>query len=113
TSTYSGNMVVRVWMNGFVTTVGISVIQGQKIIIPTSILNEHYIHEMRLYSDDDLLGCYQLKTTLDFNSPTYPVPEIEYQMNGKEYTGNDTDTQTFSEIDGKELLTISMGGQDY
>lgn len=34
-------------------------------------------------------------------------------LGGKDYTGNDTDTQVFADLTGKTLLTISMNGQNY
>lgn len=113
-ATYSGNMTIRVWFNGVVRTAGVGVTQNDNIIIPRELLNENYVHELRIYNMDDLLGCYHLKTQLDYNSPEYPVPPInDSDMQGKEYTGNETATQIFAELDGKQLLTIAMNGQEY
>lgn len=51
--------------------------------------------------------------TLKARNPTILPLSYTGVLGGKSYTGNGTDTQTFTELEGKTLLTVSMGGQDY
>lgn len=111
---YSGNMTGKVWFNGAVTSFGVTVEDGERIILPTSLFNENYAHEMRLYRDGELIECYRVKTYLDEDAPEFsPTPPASSGLDGDEYDGNDTDTQTFAGLGTHELLTITMASGSY
>lgn len=114
-SDYTGNMTGRVWFNGTVTSFGISVTDGERIILPVTLFNENYAHEMRLYDEDgELIECYRVKTYVDYDSGEFtPTPPAAGALDGASFPGNNTDTQTFAGLNGNTLLTITMGGQDY
>lgn len=67
--------------------------------------------------EQDQLGFYEIKDGFIqfYNEDNYTTIEVMaiIGLQGKEYTGNDTDTQVFPEIDGKQLLSIAMSGQEY
>lgn len=112
---YSGDMTGKAWFNGTVKSFGIEVTEGERIIIPTEILNENYSHEMRLYDEEgELINCYRVKTYLDTNSGEFtPTPIIVGGLGGGVFTGNETDTQSFAGLSGYTLLTVEMAGQSY
>lgn len=53
------------------------------------------------------------KMSLTARNPTILPESYTGVLGGKSYTGNGTDTQVFAELDGKTLLTVSIGGQSY
>lgn len=113
-ATYTGDITGRVYFNGISQSFTVGVTEGENIIIPSSVLNENYTHELRLYNGSSLLNCYHLKVTIDVNSGDFPVPESTGNtLQGASFTGNGTDTQAFPILTGQTLFTISMGGQEY
>lgn len=109
------NLIGRVYFNNTVKVFEVAMTQGDNIIIPTDSVNENYTHEFRTYIGNTQIGCYHLKTMLSYDSATFtPVtPSTGGGLDGKAFTGNDSDSQTFTGLLGKTLLTVTMGGQDY
>lgn len=71
----SGNWLSELWFNGVKTSFGTAVILGEEISILTALLNENYVHEYRLYNNEnELYGCYKIHTTLSKNVAGAPVP---------------------------------------
>lgn len=114
-SSETGNWTGRVFFNGTSRSFSFGVTNGDNIVVPTELFNESSTQELRIYnSSDSLVGCYQVTTVLDLESGDYPVnPVTPNGLGGKSYIGNGTGTQIFPELNGKELLTIAMGTQEY
>lgn len=99
--------------NGATIRTDIDVTEGVNIAIPASVLNENYQTVVRFYKADNTQfedKCYRLNVM----ATIFTNPSSSGNANGtmsKEYTGNDTDTQVFSVLDGKRLLTIDISLQ--
>src|SRR4051812_14022860 len=74
-ATETGTWTGRIEFNGTWREFGVSVIQGEEIAIFTSLLNENYIHELRLYNiAGQVVNCYKLKTLLSNSVADAPLP---------------------------------------
>lgn len=59
----TGTWTGQIEFNGTWISFEIDVVEDEKIIIGTHLLNENYVHEFRLYNvENDLFGCYKLQT---------------------------------------------------
>lgn len=114
-ATETGNWKGVLYFQDTSTEFAFGVTAGDPIVVPTELFNENYTHELRVYNTaGDLEVCLHVKTIIDQNAGNYPViPIVPSGLGGKEYNGNDLDTQVFPELNGRTLLTISMGGQEY
>lgn len=79
-ATETGVWTARLGFNGVWRAFGVSVEDGEDIAILTRLLNENYVHELRLYKlDGSLYNCYHLKTlpTYNVDDATIPSPVTE------------------------------------
>lgn len=68
-------MLAKLEFNGVIREFGISTTAGEKIAILTSLLNECYVHVLRLYrADGSLHACYRLTTQPSYDVANAPVP---------------------------------------
>ena len=111
---YTGNIKGEIYFNDVVSVFTVGVVENAKIVIPSSLLNESYVHKLILYKDGELWGCYHVKTIFDINAGTFDLiePTLGY-LQSSQVTGNGLSSQTFASLLGFELVTISMGGQEY
>lgn len=59
----TGTWTAQIEFNGTWISFEIDVVEDEQIIIGTHLLNENYVHELRLYNtDNELFGCYKLQT---------------------------------------------------
>lgn len=102
-----------IYFNDMPTIFEFGVIDGEDIVIPTQFLNEYYTHEFRLHNGaGTLIGCYQLKSRQTLNAGSFePIPPTGNVLDGNVFTGNGTDTQTFTGIG--EVIEITIGFQVY
>ncbi len=111
---YDGDMYGELYFNDMVSTFTVAVELNKKIVIPSSIVNENYVHELRLYRDGILYGCYHLRTVFSVNEGTHDlIPPSHGYLQTAQYVGNNAGSQVFGALLGYTLVTISMGGQDY
>lgn len=76
-ATETGTWTGKIYFNGAVKKFGVEVTEGEEIAILTSLLNENYVHEFKLYDTvNDLVGCYKLQTELTQNVADAPVPPV-------------------------------------
>lgn len=73
----SGTWTGEIFFNGAKTEFGLEVEIGEEISILTSLLNENYVHEFRLYDTEGaLFNCYKLHTTYSKTVAGAPVPPV-------------------------------------
>lgn len=73
----SGTWIGEIYFNSAKTKFGVEVEIGEEISILTTLLNESYVHEFRLYNTaEELYGCYKLHTTYSRNVSGAPVPPV-------------------------------------
>lgn len=46
---------------------------GDEISVPTSVLNENYVHVLKLTNPNDVLTCYEISTSIGFGVSGLPV----------------------------------------
>lgn len=112
-STFTGMADFVVYFGGAVRKVGVQVVEGAKVVLPTSILNENYVHKVEMYNEGVLVACYKLSTRIDTSGQNIPQPPTEGNVIAKEYEGNNDNVQTFAGLGGNILLTVIMNGQSY
>lgn len=77
TADETATWIMRLEFNGAWKQFSVSVTDGQQVSILTSLLNENYKHELRIYSSlMELLGCYWLKTSYTSDVADAPVSPI-------------------------------------
>lgn len=92
----------------------ITVTNGVNLVVPASVFNENYTHVVKFYKVDDTIfnnTCYKLNIMPTVFTNPSSTPITAGDLNGASYTGNGTATQVFSDLSGKQLLTIEMGLQ--
>lgn len=47
--------------------------EDEEISVPTLVLNENYVHKLKLYNPNDILTCYKVSTSLGLSVAGYPV----------------------------------------
>lgn len=73
-ATSTGNWRAVLEFNSSYREFGVAVEEGEQIAFLTSVLNESYVHELRLYDENDtFVGCYKLKTHLTQSVSGAPV----------------------------------------
>lgn len=76
-ATQTGTWTMRLEFNGAWTYFGVEVEEGEEIAILTSLLNENYVHQLRVYNvTGGLVGCYKLKTYYSASASGAPVPPV-------------------------------------
>lgn len=76
-ATETGTWTMRLEFNGVWKYFGVEVVEGEEIAILTSLLNEKYVHQLKVYNTaNELVDCYKLKTHISFNSTNAPVPPV-------------------------------------
>lgn len=73
----TGTWTGRLEFNGAWKFFGLEVEDGIEISILTTLLNENYVHELKLYKEDgSLFNCYKLHTQYTANVANAPVPPV-------------------------------------
>lgn len=76
----NGTWNAQILFNEKWTQFGFEVNAGENIVIPTSVLNENYLHELRLFNTTGVQTCYHLKTrytsVLSGFEPQPPISSI-------------------------------------
>lgn len=76
-ATETGTWVGKIYFNGAVKKFGVEVTEGDEIAILTSLLNEDYVHEFKLYdTTGELVDCYKLHTELTQSVSDAPIPPV-------------------------------------
>lgn len=131
----TGTWTAQIEFNGTWISFEIDVVEDEQIIIGTHLLNENYVHELRLYNtDNELLGCYKLQTmytsggtnaepipvgdTVEFlayivvtGTPASGLVDIGNGVYGKEVA--EGDSLTDARLAGLVITTAEIGGQSY
>lgn len=105
TATETGSWNAQILFNGKWTFFAFQVDEGEAVIIPTVVLNEDYVHELRLTNTEGVTTCYHLRTAYTSVLSGYePVPPISsvWQWGEVEANGNIVD----SELLGGDLSPI-------
>ncbi len=115
----TGSWSVLVEFNGTWIRLSLEVTEGEPIVLP-NVLNERYVHTIRLLNSDRELfndTCYKLMTGNGTNGDLIPLPQggnnddnndcrETYRM---DFTTVGTDTLfTFSSLIGAELLDVTL-----
>lgn len=81
-STETGDWSGVIYFNGMPTDFVFGVVEDQNIILPVSLFNEFYTHEMQLWnSAGTLVGCYRVNARASMNAGTYaPIPPDTLQQ---------------------------------
>lgn len=72
----TGNWTGEIEFAGAYTGFSFGVIDGEKIVIPAELLNENYVHDLKLFKVDGTLlndTCYQFSARAVKNSGSFPV----------------------------------------
>lgn len=72
TATTTGDYTIEVYFNGSVKRMTVTVAANEEISIPTSSLNENYVHDIRVISPSDVTTCYHASTIIDMNVADAP-----------------------------------------
>lgn len=95
-ATSTGNYRALLEFNGAFREFGVAVQEDQDIAFLTSVLNANYVHELRLYDENDnLFGCYKLKTHLTQSvsgAPVIPPADDTWQWGQITANGNIVDS---------------------
>lgn len=106
TATEDGVWTARLGFNGVWRAFGVSVESGEDIAILTALLNENYVHELRLYKlDGSLFNCYHLKTRMTFNVNDADIPSPVAPVSGWDWDEVEASGNTV-EINATELSPI-------
>lgn len=114
-ATETGEWSAQIAFNGRWTIFSFDVTDGDKIIIPTSVLNENYVHEFRLYDTAGLLvACYHLNANAvagagEFTPTTGSGEYLIFDVTASQ-DGADLNDERFTL---GEVLTAVTGGQAY
>ncbi len=104
-ATQTGTWTMRLEFNGAWTYFGVEVEEGEEIAILTSLLNENYVHQLRVYNvTGGLVGCYKLKTYYSASASGAPVPPVaagSWDWHTETFTVSGTDTITSNYFSGE------------
>lgn len=111
-----GTWNAQILFNEKWTQFGFEVNVGENIVIPTSVLNENYLHELRLFNTTGVQSCYHLKTrytsVLSGFEPQPPVSDI-WQWARLEGNGTNTLDNPLLTGDLSMLIWINEQEQDW
>lgn len=114
-STETGTWSGLIEFNGMWTTFSFGVVEDEPIILPTSVLNESYTHELKLYDlTNSLIACYTLKARAVTNAAEADITpggsgETSFDVTIAEVGNSFSDPRMLNHI----VSTISTDGQDY
>jgi|GEM_PF-4368337 len=117
TGTYGASLL----FNGVTRSFTIEAVENEEMAILTSLLNESYVHELRLTDPIGNVTCHYLSTHLDLGAenspvtPSNPIQELEIEVDADDIstTTETDDTLTNAWFDGKVIRKIYMGTQVY
>jgi len=72
----TGDITGEIEFNGVWTTFSVGVLEGENIVILTSLLNEYYTHLLKMYNEAGALinnTCYTVKSRAMLNAPDFSV----------------------------------------
>lgn len=123
-STVTNNITVMVEFNGMWTSASVLATLGQNIILPVTLFNEDYIHEMRL-TMDEVETCYKVNARISLDSgefiPTPPVSEQtesltvtveEISVDALTFTSTDITGTVVAIITDQQALNTAQFGQN-
>lgn len=74
TAAETGQWLMRIEFNNAWSEFGIEVATGEQVAVPTSTLNESYVHELWIFNISGIRTCYKLKTKYSKGVEGAPVP---------------------------------------
>lgn len=73
----AGTWTANIEFNGAARYFGLEVEEDEYIVLPTMVLNENYIHQIKFNREDGTeFGCYKLQTQLTQSVSGSPVPPV-------------------------------------
>jgi hypothetical protein len=117
TADESGNWIGNIEFNGMWSGFEFGVVDGEKIVIPTLLLNESYNHELKLYNTAGALvndTCYYIKARAMGNNNIYPVIPVSGEMMVIKLTISEAGNSfTDTRLAGKNVAYIVTDDQSY
>lgn len=96
TANATGNWMALLEFNGAWQNFGVAVTSGEEVVFLSSVFNENYTHELRLFdANDTLFGCYRLSTVYTKNvsgAPVIPPADDTWQWGQVAANGNIVDS---------------------
>lgn len=116
-ATYTGDVRGEIEFNGLWTEFSVGVTDTEAIVIPTSVLNEYYVHTLKLYDEaGDLINdtCYAVNAKAMRGAGDFPVQPSGAVIEVFDVTiGADGSTFTDSRLEDGTVMLLNTNAQAY